>query len=80
MRDRRDIPPKKAALVRDPRRRRHHIVRTDGRDYPGGVLYDVEFETRGRFAQVLDATTEGRRRRPEVHVDLGQAASAGEMS
>lgn len=33
------------------------ILRTDGREYRGGVLYDVAFETPGRFAQALGATT-----------------------
>jgi len=33
------------------------ILRTDGREYRGGVLYDVAFETPGRFAQELGATT-----------------------
>jgi hypothetical protein len=33
------------------------IVRTDGGEYRGGVLYDVEFESPGCFADDMGAET-----------------------
>ena len=33
------------------------VVRTDGGEYRGGILYEVEFDSPGAFAAALGATT-----------------------
>lgn len=38
------------------------ILKTDGRRFDGGVLYQVDFQSRGRFAQAVGAEVRGIRR------------------
>jgi len=44
------------------------ILRTDGAEYRGGVLYEVAFETPGRFAEALGAEVKELK---DVHRSIG---------